>query len=265
MGFKDTDWAYGLELAMAEKNVLIAICHRTNDKTHETFVGQKTIAEMASMSVRTVGRSIGVLVEKGIVMTQERRREDGYRTSNRIVLNRDWGATHTKESQVTESHVTQSQVTDSPTSSDTVSKLTGQSDVAIRTTFLDHSEGHSGDHSDMRSLSVARDLFAEFYAIWPRKRDRPAAQRAWTKAIKLKPADEIIAAAIAYRDNPHRPEPQLIPYPATWLNGHRWNDELDGPRENRSQDRAPTRNERNLALVADIARQAASTQRGISA
>lgn len=70
----------------------------------------------------------------------------------------------------------------------------------------------------------APDLFAEFWATYPRKTDKGNAKKAWVKALKKKPAGEIIAAAAAYAAT--KPDPKFTAHPTTWLNGERWDDEL---------------------------------------
>lgn len=76
-------------------------------------------------------------------------------------------------------------------------------------------------------------LFDQFWATYPRKTDKGNAKKAWAKALKKKPAAEIIAAAAAYAAT--KPEPKFTAHPTTWLNGERWDDELaraptDAPR-----------------------------------
>ena len=82
------------------------------------------------------------------------------------------------------------------------------------------------DNSKLLSLSMC---FADFWLVWPRKESKPAAVKAWDKAIRRKPSDEIVEAAIRYAQNPNRPDKQFIPHAATWLNGDRWDDEIRGP------------------------------------
>lgn len=113
--------------------------------------------------------------------------------------------------------------------------------------------------SELASMPVA--TFDAFYVVWPKKRDKPAAQRAWIKATKRTPPTVIINAAIAYANNPHRPEIQFIPYPASWLNREGWTEELDGPPELRNR---PTRNDESLAYLAQLA-QREQAQKEISA
>jgi hypothetical protein len=67
-------------------------------------------------------------------------------------------------------------------------------------------------------------LFDEFWETFPVRRDRPAAERAWAKAVKRAAPGVIIAGAQRYRDDPNR-DPTKTKYPAGWLNGDRWTDE----------------------------------------
>ena len=74
------------------------------------------------------------------------------------------------------------------------------------------------------SAKAAEALFDQFWGTYPRKTDKGNARKAWAKAVKKKPAGEIIAAAAAYAAT--KPEPKFTAHPTTWLNGERWDDEL---------------------------------------
>lgn len=79
-----------------------------------------------------------------------------------------------------------------------------------------------------RAKSALDSRFADLWSIYPKRVARQFAEKAFRK---LKP-DEIEAAladvkrrvAGEWRDK----DPQYIPNPATYLNGHRWNDEPQG-------------------------------------
>jgi len=86
VGFKDTAWAYSLDLPMAQKVVLAAVCHRTDDKTHQTFVGQGTIAEMTGSGESTVRRALRGLEESGHIVREARHGNRGYRTSDLLTV-----------------------------------------------------------------------------------------------------------------------------------------------------------------------------------
>lgn len=77
----------------------------------------------------------------------------------------------------------------------------------------------------------ADDGFAAFWAVWPRKVAREAAVKAWTKLAPDAALQAVILAAVArQRQWPQwvKDGGQYIPHPASWLNGRRWEDELNG-------------------------------------
>ena len=69
--------------------------------------------------------------------------------------------------------------------------------------------------------------FEDFYSIYPRKISRSNAQKSFkrlTKREKNLAYNGIIKYNKFWTEN--KTEPQYIPYPATWLNQKRWEDEL---------------------------------------
>lgn len=76
------------------------------------------------------------------------------------------------------------------------------------------------------------DLFDAFWSAYPRKRGKEKARRAWKK---LKPDIALCRtmSAALERDKASRDWQKdagaYIPYPATWLNGRRWEDEPSQP------------------------------------
>lgn len=79
------------------------------------------------------------------------------------------------------------------------------------------------------SLPAREDLFAKFWAMYPNKKCKTAAQKAWGKIKVTEGLFELIAEGLAKqvvstawtKDNG-----QFIPHPSTWLNGKRWEDEI---------------------------------------
>ena len=67
--------------------------------------------------------------------------------------------------------------------------------------------------------------FEVFWAAYPRKVCKKAAEAAWRKiGPDAGLAERIVSAVYAQRlDDRDR---QYIPYPASWLNGERWTDEV---------------------------------------
>lgn len=69
--------------------------------------------------------------------------------------------------------------------------------------------------------------FDEFWTIYPRKEGKGAARKAWAKALKSKPAAELLPIVRSFSVRVHGTEQRFIPFPATWLNQERWADEVD--------------------------------------
>lgn len=73
------------------------------------------------------------------------------------------------------------------------------------------------------------DLFDRFWRLYPNKKNKANARKAWAK---LKVADDlfdqIVAGLARYCASPDwvKDGGQFIPHPTTWLNGKRWEDEV---------------------------------------
>ncbi len=69
------------------------------------------------------------------------------------------------------------------------------------------------------------DAFAVFWKSYPKKKDKETARKAFQKITAELPV--ILAAVDRFKSDPDwiKNDGQFIPYPATWLNGKRWEDE----------------------------------------
>lgn len=91
-----------------------------------------------------------------------------------------------------------------------------------------------------RALPSARkksDGFSEFWAKYPRKQKRQAAEKAWQKITHDPTLDALIIEALeAQKQSRQWAEIRFVPHASTWLNGKRWEDEV--PRETAPQQQA---------------------------
>ena len=73
-------------------------------------------------------------------------------------------------------------------------------------------------------LEAAPD-FQDFWLLYPRRVARKDALKAWGK---LSPAQQVaaITALVEWRRVWANKDLDYLPYPATWINGERWTDEL---------------------------------------
>jgi len=70
--------------------------------------------------------------------------------------------------------------------------------------------------------------FNEFYALYPRKQGRRAAEKSWQRLsiLEQQEAYDALPNHIEYWKL-KQTEKDFIPHPATWINQGRWEDELD--------------------------------------
>jgi DNA-binding transcriptional regulator YhcF (GntR family) len=246
MGFKTSEWAWGVELPPVQKSVLVALAHRADDNTRECFPGQGNLAEMTGLSRVTISRAVGALEKLGVI-ARHKRRKNGYRTSDRYVIQVD---TYVAESHVTESNVTDGYVTEGSTLDVSQTVLMYPSEGAVEQQSDEQSEEQSVLLFEPRIPTIG---FDDFWKVWPRKVKRPDALKSWTRALTRTDASTIVAAATAYAQNPYRPQGQWIPHATTWLNNDCWNDDLQGPPVSSNSKPTPTdRAMEILALVTPI-------------
>jgi len=65
--------------------------------------------------------------------------------------------------------------------------------------------------------------FEDFWAIWPKKDGKADAQRAWKK-LTLRD-QQAATAAVSLDSRLYGVDRKFVPWPATWLNARRWEDE----------------------------------------
>ena len=72
--------------------------------------------------------------------------------------------------------------------------------------------------------------FEEFWKAYPRKKGKEDARKAWKKLAPDLDTCRRMAAALESQKKSHdwvKERGRFVPYPATWLNGRRWEDEPD--------------------------------------
>lgn len=218
MGWKDAGRAYEFALPMAVKAALVAIAHATDDKSHQTYIGKRTIAARIGADPKTVQRALRDLVSERLISREERISNTGYRSTDLITFTPEQWVHKVPSTGDTKPPGQSVPRTDSPGSGDSVSQEWGHSVQAEEIIQIDH----SGDHSDTSSVT-----FDDFWNAWPKKRAKKSAAVAWDSAITRANPQTIVNAAHAYAMSRDLPDPEYIPYAESWLMGDRWDDELD--------------------------------------
>lgn len=91
----------------------------------------------------------------------------------------------------------------------------------------ERSEEEDKDEDEKENNNNSLVIFDEFWTAYPKKRNKPDAQRAFKK---LKADDKLLSAMLnalkKHKQLRQWQDKQYIPNPATWLNGHMWEDEI---------------------------------------
>ena len=89
-------------------------------------------------------------------------------------------------------------------------------------------EEEKKETTDSKTARARLSEFDWFWSEYPKKKARLDALKAWKATADIRPDTEILIAAIDRQiksEDWQRAGGQFIPYPATWLNGARWDDE----------------------------------------
>lgn len=234
------------DLDAYELLVLIALLNRA-DRYGRCHPGIRLVAKDARCSERKVRQVLVSLEERRFVTRMPQFRGDGSRTANEYVVQ-----------------------CFTPSTSDTT-PLRGVhhppvhgAEQEVDTREVDTREG-SLEVTTVPSREgvdeIIDDLFKDAWAVWPNKKSKQPARKAFGKALEL-PAwsgwpgrpraelvDTITAFGLAYATWPES-EQRFVPMLSTWLNQQRWTDPLPEARgQSPAQQRAQDRTQANLAVV----------------
>jgi hypothetical protein len=200
-------------LPTTEKMVLLVIADHANDEGIEAWPSQATIAKKASISIRTVQRCVNNLVKANYLKMEKRAggsatcREDRRPHRYTINLNRVRGDSVAGRKR--------GDTNDGNGATSTTS--TGRQPRLMK-------------HTNKPPLETPSQLsFNDFWKIYPRKVAKAEAKKAWDKAIKNTPAEDILAGVQRYAQDPYRQD-LYTAHPTTWLNQERWGDDPLPPR-----------------------------------
>lgn len=266
-------WAFGTkEPRLGERLVLLALADYA-DAAHASWPKISTLAEKANLSENATREAIRRLEAMGLVYRAERRVESGRNLSNRYYLA---APNPVYDDDDPYAPRTWPQPGGQPPATDTLPDAGGDSPPATVTHMAPASVTHLGhgfrdpESSDREPSSdppidpsgeaSPPQGFDAFWAAWPRKVGKPKALAAWGRALRRSSAEVIVTAAIAYRDNPYRPDPEFIPHPTTWLNRDGWDDDLPTRPTASSRPRQLSVREQNMQYIAEMERREAAEQ-----
>jgi hypothetical protein len=177
------------------KLVLLGIANHLGD--HGAWPSISTLARYANASERSVKRDIQELVDLGELKVELQNAP----TKTQYKTNLYWITISSGVTDRASGVTTQVSRGDSSGKSGVTPVGTQNINITIKET----------------SKKTSDEKFDEFWKLYPKKIAKADALKAWIKATKKKPADELLKLTKAYSEG-KLPELTYIPYPASWLN-----------------------------------------------
>ena len=202
-------------LKPATKIVLywLADCH--NQETGQCFPSINHLASVCEMSRRSVEGHLTILEQLGLIKRFNQYRDRGGKTSNSYSLDLMGTSEH-----------------NSSTDTDTQN---------LRMVCEKSAHGHTqnlrmnnlginnlGKETNISSSDDEVDYyFDQLWSLYPRKVGKGQARKAFKAASKKKDFYELLPKLMDYVQTLEGKDKQYIPHLATWLNGERWEDEVE--------------------------------------
>ena len=197
---------YMTALAMQQKGlkapskiVLYWIADHHNSETGACFPSLSTLAVECEMDRSTIIRHVDALCVMGLIEKVERSRNNGSRTSNGYRLN----------------------LTKQPVANYDHPRRKMQPPPVAKCDPLNLGSNNLGNITS-KDMSIFDDL----WKIYPKKIGKGTARKALAAAMKKTPIDQIQHALSLFVRSWGNQDKKFMPHLATWLNGERWDDEL---------------------------------------
>lgn len=186
------EWVLDLDISDRAVRLYAVLARYADSETHKAYPSRGTLAERLRCSKASVDRAAQELVDAG-AMTKKQRHNSSVVYTLQV------------SSPLMRGVVTGDEGGSAPVMTGV---LTGD-DLTITTEL------------EPKEPELLNKGFATFWAIYPKKDDKPLAKRSFEKALKRANLDVIIAGAERYRDDPNR-EQLFTKNPSTWLNADAW-------------------------------------------
>lgn len=208
-------------LTFRDLKVLIALLSYANKKK-QCHPKRKTLAEDTNLTESRVSVATKRLVEFGWLVKEGdggRSRPNQYRIGNGLEVQKEAKTNEEIKKETSTESVT---VTEMVTVTETVPKTSTET---VR----------GKEQTIEQTISIYSDpekTFVIFYGEYPKKKARDDALKAWKK---LKPDEqvfnEVMEALKRFKSSPDwvKENGKYVPYPASWIRGKRWTDEIDTP------------------------------------
>lgn len=214
-------------LTYMQTRVLLALLSFRNKNTNLVWPKRKTLCELLGYTESNLSRVTKQLVDLGWLQKEG----DGGRSMAVRYL-------------VTVPEIYEPENSKTVAKQETVAELETVSNSATKT-VASLARGKEDTNEDKENINIhTREIlkngFDEFWKIYPKKKSKADAEKAWNKLNPDEQLQQTIIAAVILATTQDatwtKDDGQFIPHPASWLRGERWKDEIT--KKSQSSDRA---------------------------
>lgn len=228
MSFPATAWAFEQPVSVTEKVVLLNLASHA-DECGVCWPSIKRLVRQTNVSESTIHRTLKSLAAKGLIVTQERRGENGRSRSNRYILNMDIHVSvYNNREGVRLTPCISTGVTGDRGEGVTADTREGvTADTPIRTIIKNRQTEPS---TTLVDDALAAD-FEKFWAAYPKRAPHsnpkhPAKLKYVNARRKQNVSHETLMTAVNdYAASVSGKDPQHVAQAVTWLNQRRWEDD----------------------------------------
>ena len=227
MSHKATSWlSEQTGLSASEFRVLFHLCDCHNP-AKGCFPTQEYLIEKCEVSNGTLNNALNALEQRGFLKRIGRHDpETKKRRPTFYILGFDLGKPQEPSPEIGDGAISKKTAKPSPIFGKSHLQPTG--DKPVIGTCNRTSKHAREENDDLFSENPTveqkpKDRFDDFWSVYPKKAGKPAAQKAWAKAIKRADPQAIIDGARRYARS-DAVERGFAKHPQGWLNDDRWND-----------------------------------------
>lgn len=214
-------------LTLRELSVLAAIGIHT-DRNGWCFPSSERLGEMLGIRGPMVRKSIAALASYGYLEVRERFRDDGSQTSNaiRVLMDTEHQSQHMRCNLKASSDAHHPVPPEGTPPVPLAGTPPAPPEGTLKLPFNDPIEGKSKS-TERVPRSVAR--FEDFWRVYPNKKGKADAQKAWAKKGLDAQADSIIGDVMFRAKNDRDWLRGYVPHGSTYVNAEGWQDGLPPP------------------------------------
>ena len=219
MSYPAIEWAKRQKIGSPIGKAILRALADYADEAGACYPSQASLADECECSVRSIGQWLSTLEEMGLLIRQVRRREDGYRTSDLIVLAL---TSHAGGSGEVGSHA--------GGSPENPAILTGRRCRPINRTI---SMNHQTLVASATNAPAAPSRFAEFWSIYPKREGgnpKRKAEQLFAGLVKRGIPEQRIIDRAKLLATRHPKPSQFVPMAKTWLAGEDFEDDVSPPK-----------------------------------